>query len=202
MIAHGQHVWNLAPKAGPNTFIYQIFYDEASRGTLDAGFIPLNNCNNTRPDWFEFWPIRRFLLDAPLEEDAWYGFLSPIFRFKTGLDSKVVSEFLQQVDPHHANVALFASGWDQIAYFRNIFEQGEFWHPGLIDGSQKFFDRIGLTINLLTLTTHSLSSVFSNYLVAKPCYWRHWLKSRKFILRLRRTGGRCELCRFAVQNEV
>ena len=63
--------------------IYQIYYDEPSRQALDSGFIPLDNTDNLRPDWSELWVIRRFLLNTPLIEDQWYGFLSPKFTAKT-----------------------------------------------------------------------------------------------------------------------
>ena len=163
------------PGSRRNIYVYQIFYDDISRRELDGGFIPLDNLSNERPDWFEFWVIRRFLTDTKLQEGAWYGFLSPKFQRKTGVNSKLLYEFLEHTFSH-ADVALISPGWDQIAYFRNVFEQGEFWHPGLFDTSQRFFDRIGLNINLRTLTSHSLSSVFSNYIVAKPRFWNEWLR--------------------------
>jgi hypothetical protein len=49
------------------------------------------------------------------------------------------------------------------------------WHPGLLNLSQQFFDNIGLNIDLNEMVTYSSTSVFSNYLVAKPEYWRRWL---------------------------
>lgn len=60
-------------------YIHQIFYSEETRKSLDAGFIPLDN-SNQRPDWCEYWPIRNFLINAPLDSDGFYGFLSPKFR--------------------------------------------------------------------------------------------------------------------------
>ena len=154
--------------------VHQIYYDESSRRTLDPGFIPLDNTSNERPDWFEFWVIRRFLTDTPLREDAWYGFLSPKFHAKTGLDSNQVFDFLQRFSAQ-ADVALFSYAWDQIAYFLNPFEQGEFWHPGLLDLSQRYFSTIGIDLDLKNLVTHSLTTVFSNFIVAKAEFWRRWL---------------------------
>src|SRR5471030_756581 len=94
-------------------FIYQIYYDESSRRMLDTGFIPLDNTSNERPDWFEFWVIRRFLLNTPLQEGAWYGFFSPKFRIKTGLDSNQVLGFFEHFAAH-TDVALFSPRWDQV----------------------------------------------------------------------------------------
>ena len=41
-------------------FIYQIYYSKETRSKLDPGFIPLDNTENQRPDWREFWCIKSF----------------------------------------------------------------------------------------------------------------------------------------------
>lgn len=155
-------------------FIHQIFYDGASKKALDPGFIPLDNTQNLKPDWYEFWPMRNFLLQKTLDKDAWYGFLSPKFQEKTGLNSQYIHTLLNDFDLN-ADVALFSPGWDQLAYFQNPFEQGEVWHPGISELSQSIFNKIGVSINLDSLVTHSMTSVFSNYIVAKPNFWNEWL---------------------------
>lgn len=164
----------MSPNPGNRIFVYQIFYDQESRNRLDSGFIPLDNSRNERPDWYEFWPIRNYLRANKLLDDAWYGFLSPKLTEKSGFASAAVIDALKKFDAH-ADVALFSPGWDQLAYFLNPFEQGEFWHPGLLDLSQAFFDEIGLTVDLAKLVTYSKTSVFSNYVVAKPSFWNEWL---------------------------
>ena len=55
--------------------LYQIYYNEETRASLDSGFIPLDNTTNLRPDWGEFFVIRHFLRNNPLNEDEKYGFL-------------------------------------------------------------------------------------------------------------------------------
>ena len=155
-------------------YVYQVFYNDETRRQLDPGFIPLDNTANLRPDWFEFWVIRNFLRSNRLEEEGWYGFLSPKFMDRTGVPAAHVHAAIDWFD-RQADALLFSTAWDQIAYFLNPFEQGELWHPGLRALSQSFFDRIGLTLDLKTLVTHSGSSAFSNYVVARPAYWRKWL---------------------------
>ena len=49
------------------SYIYQIYYDEASRAALDPGFLPLDNTANLRPDWYEFHVIKKFLENNHLE---------------------------------------------------------------------------------------------------------------------------------------
>ena len=55
--------------------LYQIAYDSKTlKQVQDSGFLLLDNQANERPDWYEYWPIRQFLLAETLEEDAFYGF--------------------------------------------------------------------------------------------------------------------------------
>ena len=42
---------------------FQIFYNDATRAAVDPAFQPLDNSANERPDWYEYWPIRRFFHD-------------------------------------------------------------------------------------------------------------------------------------------
>lgn len=154
--------------------IYQIYYNQQTFAMLDKGFIPLDNSQSERPDWFEFWPIRKFLNENALNEDSWYGFLSPKFVGKTGFTSQVMKDFINQ-NPN-AEVALFTSTWDFIAYYKNAFEQGEVWHEHITKVAQAFFDSIGYPVKLESLVHHSQNSVTSNYVIAKPRYWRRWLE--------------------------
>ena len=154
-------------------YIYQIYYNEETRKKLLSGFIPLDNRENSRPDWFEFWVILNFLRNNPLEENTWYGFLSPKFYEKTGFTSEFVLWVLETYG-ENSNVALFSPGWDQLAYFLNPFEQGEVWHPGLLNLSQKFIDNTAFDINLSALVSDTTTSVFSNYVIAKKEFWNEW----------------------------
>ena len=71
--------------ARPAIHLHLIAYSEASRLAIGPGWGVLDNLANPRPDWFEYWPIRRFLLEQALDESAFYGFFTPKFSHKTGL---------------------------------------------------------------------------------------------------------------------
>ena len=170
------------------------FSDQQSRQALDPLFLPLDNSSSDCPDWYEFWPIRNYLRGHELDENGWYGFLSPRFVQKTGIKASVVLETLIKYD-QNADVALFSPGWDQLAYFLNPFEQGEVWHPGLLRLSQEFFDGIQFDVSLSSLVTHTKTSVFSNYIIAKPHFWRQWLALADAFYHLVESGNRPELRR-------
>lgn len=156
-----------------NVRLYQIAYSAATLAAVEPGFEVLDNLANPRPDWYEYWPIRRYLLEQPLDEAAHYGFFSPKFCRKTQLSAEQVRA---EVARSGADVVLFSPQPDMGAFFLNVFEQGETFDPGLIDAYQAFLDHVGLQAPLRQLVMDSRQIVFSNYFVARPAFWREWLK--------------------------
>lgn len=153
-------------------FIYQIFYDDASLAALDPEFIPLDNSANERADWREYWPIRQYLGTTELNPDAYYGFLSPKFCRKTGLDGKAVAAF---IDSNPADVFLFSPFVEAASFFLSVFENGESSHPGLMSAMQQLVDGLGIKIYLAGAVCDFGTTVYSNYVVAKPSFWSTWL---------------------------
>jgi hypothetical protein len=156
-----------------SAFIHQIVYEESQE--VDHGFLRLDNMENERPDWFEYWAIRRFLRTQPLDENAFYGFLSPRFKTKTNLSGREVQEFIRR-HGDAADVLLFTPSLHLGAYHLNVFKYGDHCHPGLLHLASRLFRRIGRTTNLDTLITHSGNEVYSNYFIARPHFWRAWFE--------------------------
>ncbi|MFC0697466.1 hypothetical protein [Paraburkholderia humisilvae] len=76
--------------------------------------------------------MRQYLTQTPLEENCWYGFLSPKFKEKTNLTSSDVYTYISQ-QPGDVDVVTFSPYLDQSALFLNIFEQAHLHHPGIIN---------------------------------------------------------------------
>lgn len=151
---------------------FQIFYDAQTRLSLDPEFEPLDNSGNERQDWFEYWPIRRFLRGNALLESCHYGFLSPSFRSKTQLSGRQVKAF---VAAHAAaDVITFSPYPCHAACFLNVFEQAEFTQPGFMEVADAYLRHAGTAALPKTMVNHSGDSVFSNYFFAKPAFWRQW----------------------------
>ena len=147
--------------------IHQIYYSPTTREQLDPGFIPLDNLANTRPDWREYWPIRRYLLENPPEGDEFIGFFSPKFGEKTGLNAATVQEFIAR-QPDDTDVILLSPFFDQIAGYWNIFEHGMSHHPGIFDTFKLAANELLPGVVLEAITTDSRNTVFSNFFVANP----------------------------------
>ncbi len=154
--------------------IYQILNHYTSRAELDPGFEVLDNSSNERPDWFEYWPMRKYLLGEAMDEEGLYGFLSPRFRFKTNLTAAAARAFIDRT-AGSTDVYLFSPSIHNSAYFLNVFEHGDSEHPGLAAVAARFFERIDPTVVLGDLVSDSRNTVHSNYFIAKPRFWRAWL---------------------------
>jgi hypothetical protein len=152
--------------------IHQIYYSPDQE--LDPGFSALDNTANLRPDWFEYWPMRNFLLRESLDEQAFYGFLSPRFKQKTNLSAIAVNQFAARCGPT-TDVVLLSPSIHNSAFFLNVFEHGESEHPGLIDVARKFLVRADQPQSIDGSVSDSRNTVHSNFFLAKPRFWRTWL---------------------------
>lgn len=154
--------------------LYQIAYSDATYAAIEPGYRILDNRDNLRPDWYEYWPIRRFLQNETLDDDAWYGFFSPKFGTKTQMTHADVVATVRAAAAD-CDVVLFSPQPDMGAFFLNVFEQGETFDPGLIDAMEAFLRATGIHVPpLRTLVMDSRQTVFSNYFVARPAFWRAW----------------------------
>ena len=163
----------------PAVHLHLIAYSEATHQQVQPPWLQLDNRSNPRPDWFEYGPVRQALLQhaqqGSWDESAFYGYFSPKFSAKTGLDHTQVCSFVQQ-HAAQADVLLFSPQPDMGAFFLNVFEQGETFDPGLIDAYSQFLDHIGRSTPLSSMVMDTRQVCFSNYFVARPAFWRAWLE--------------------------
>ena len=162
------------PETADKVILYHIAYSAQTLLNVGSGYKILNNLDSERNDWREYWPIRKFLLENKLNDESFYGFFSPRFQEKTGLSYDQVVDFVQEAGLE-AEVILFSPQPDMGAFFLNIFEQEEVFQPGFIAASEAFLETAGIHVNLATLIMDSRQIVFSNYIVARPKFWREWL---------------------------
>jgi len=158
--------------------LFQVAYDEDTyRYISQGGFQILDNRANLRPDWYEYWPIRNYLLGAELDDNKWYGFFSPKFQMKANLNYLEVVEQINKANLiPNVDAVLFSPQPDMGANFLNVFEQAELFDPGFIAAAQKFVVHMGEEIPLSAIVMDSRQIVFSNYFVAKPSFWRTWMQ--------------------------
>lgn len=154
---------------------YHIAYSEETWRSAPVGIQILDNRHNERPDWAEYWPIRRFLLNETLDESAFYAFLSPSFAQKTLTQPLEFAEFVAGLDSS-IEIATCSPYYDMRTIFRNVFEQGEFTHTGFIDLSREVLAHVRPDLDVSQMIHTGYTAVFANYFAAKPRFWRAWLE--------------------------
>ena len=157
----------------PPIRIYQIAYSDRTASEVTQGFSVLDARDEDRHDWREYSPIRAFLLRNALDDEALYGFFSPRFTEKTGLSYGEITEFVGAA-PEPGAVFTFSPQPDMASFFLNIFEQNELFDPGFSAATQEFLDTIGYPAQVADLIMDSRHIVFSNYILARPAFWRAW----------------------------
>jgi len=173
-------------------YLYQIYYDDKTKEKVSNRCIGLDNSNPPIPGWFEFFPILDKLTSLNLVKEYYYGFLSPKFESKTGVHPDQLYDIVN-AQRHKYEVFISNYSWDQTGFFKNAWEQGDFWHPGLKDMTQKFINHVGLDVSLDQLIGCKFNTVASNYIVANGDFWTKWQGlALAFIQYMRRTeGGEC-----------
>ena len=173
---------------GRSVEIRQIFYSNETRQQLDPGFIPLDNTGQ-RPDWYEYWPIRQFLLahERTLDENTLYGFFSPKFARKTTLDSATVKGFAANV-PAGVDVVAFSPFFDQGAIHLNTFEQAATNHPGIWPVFEQAMAVLAAGFDPHAVPMDSRRTIFCNYFAATPAFWRAWLAKCEVLFSIAENG--------------
>jgi hypothetical protein len=162
--------------------LYHIAYSLETLQSAPAEFIILDNLKNERPDWFEYWPIRNYLTSSTLSEDDLYGFFSPKFSLKTGLSAAAVKQFIGN-DGGISDCYIISPQPDMGAFYLNVFEQGEAFDNGTLVTIQAAVKEAGLDISIDSLVMDSRRVIFSNYFLARPKFWREWLKFNEIIFK-------------------
>ncbi|MCX8504513.1 MAG: hypothetical protein ORN52_11140 [Beijerinckiaceae bacterium] len=160
--------------------LYHIAYSQETLQSAPAEFLILDNLKNERPDWFEYWPIRNFLNSSVLNENDFYGFFSPKFSLKTGLNAASVRQFVAS-DGGISDCYIISPQPDMGAFYLNVFEQGEAFDNGTMATIQAAANEAGLNLLIEGLVMDSRRIVFSNYFLARPTFWRAWLNFNEII---------------------
>ncbi|MEY3998078.1 MAG: hypothetical protein RLY60_890, partial [Pseudomonadota bacterium] len=160
--------------------LHHIAYSQQTLQALRPGFKLLDNLSNPRPDWYESWPIRQFLLNTVLDDDAYYAFFSPKFFLKTGLEANDLRQFIAN-DQDDTDAFFVCPQAEVGAVFLNPVMGSEFTDPGALSTVQRTLDKAGLGLDIASQVIDSTTLVYSNYIIAKPAYWRRWLSLVEFI---------------------
>jgi hypothetical protein len=153
------------------TRIYQIYFDPKQLAGLDPDFIPYDNSRDPTPEMREFAVFRKEFL-AGTTQSGLTGYLSWKFGRKTGLKGR---KFLDFVERNPGFDVYFVNPFPMQISAGNVWEQGERWHPGIVDLANSIFDRLGYGLNVRDLPATLRTSAFCNYWVGSPTFWDKYM---------------------------
>ena len=159
---------------------YMITYDRKTQKSIETGFKKLDNTAGP-PILREIYPITKFLAENTIPEFTWIGFFSPKFREKTKLNHTFIQTLTNEA-ADDIDVCLFSSDWAGAAAHQNVWVQGEYHHPGLLEISQELADSAGYSVDLKQAFLGLDKAVFSNFFVAKSAFWKEWLRVTSLYL--------------------
>src|SRR5262245_20052133 len=125
--------------------LFQIYYDRETQSLLDPDFTPLDNSDNLRPDWAEYWPIQKLFAAKTFDDDDLIGVFSPRFLSKTGVTGAYVRQVLADTGGD-CDVFNFSPYFDQATLFLNPYEQGENYHSGLYTAFECVAPHLGVAL--------------------------------------------------------
>ena len=156
--------------------IYQNYYRVDQLSLLDPAFIPHDNTANDNPEFREYWLFVNFYEKGRHQEADLTGIVSQKFYEKTQIRGSEFINFIEQnqgFDVYFINPLPFTIN----AYaFKNVWRQGEFYHPGLFDFMQNLLDKLGYGIDLGAIRNSEQTLLFSNFWIGSSYFWDEYMK--------------------------
>lgn len=148
--------------------IYEIHF-EKDQYLSDPKFIP-HSVENLQPEWREFRHIIDFYRSGShLKHD-----LTGLFSRKFGLKLKISgAEFLDFAQCACPVDVVFINPFPQVeSIYYNVWEQGETWHPGLMNMANRLLAGSGFDIDVKKIVHQTSAELsFSNFWVGSPEFW-------------------------------
>ena len=153
--------------------IFQPYYDEKQLKTLDKEFTPFDNLENARPQLREYHIFKMAMENGTTDGlDAW-GFFSTRWKAKTRIEPKQFTDWIEAepgYDVYHINPSRVHE-----ACTINVWEQGEWYHKGLMEGGQQVLYDLGYHVDLANMPMSRREYCFCSYFVASKAFWRDYM---------------------------
>lgn len=157
-----------------NVEIYQSYFTQDQLRHLDPEFTAFDNTTNLVPELREY-AINRVVRDMAVNKktELW-GMFSWQWKQKlNGLTAQAVLDHINQ-NPGY-DVYFFNAFSHQVPYVLNVWEQGEWCHPGIVKIIRAVFEHIGLDPNIVYKPMDRANMFWSCSCVANQKFWDGYL---------------------------
>jgi hypothetical protein len=152
--------------------IHQIFYKEEQRSLLSPAFLPYDNSQARPPNNFEFDVFMSNYNGGKIQADL-TGFVSWKFEQKTGISGLDFKNFILNNPGYDI---YFINPFPHLARFRNVWTQGDHFHPELTALTQSLLKKSGYQINLGSIVNRMDTLCYCNYWVGSQRFWRRYIE--------------------------
>ena len=166
--------------------IYQIYYDEFSKKELFPFFIPYDN-SKVASKWYEYGVFRQNFLNKKYKAFEYTGFVSWKFQGKTNISGR---EFIKFIENHSGYDVYFINPFQGNTYrFKNVWECGDFFHPGLMEIVDYIFRNLNYNIDINKMVNSNQDTLYSNYWVGNEKWWNLYMEFCEPIYSFIETSG-------------
>ena len=150
--------------------VYQSFYEDWQIEHLDPGFVPYDCRVHPYPQLYEtYWLLR-------LYESGWYRNCdySGLFSWKFLSKARIPGwKFIEFVQKNPGYDVYFINPFPLLAYlFFNIWDEGEYCHPGLVGLSQSLLTKAEYSVSIPDLSRNDQNTLlYCNYWVGNDKFW-------------------------------
>lgn len=177
---------SLGLEAAMNIGIHQIYYDPAQIAKLEPDFIPYDNTANTNREWAEYHVFETEFKKQTHTKFDYTGFVS----WKFGQKSRIPgSRFVDFIRKHPGADVYFLNPFPmEELLFQNVWEQGEFYHKGILNFAQSVLAKAGINFDIKGWRQDRKSFAFCNYWAGNEKFWNGYMEFTGKIATVLRTG--------------
>ena len=154
--------------------IYQVFFDENSKSKLSKSFLSFDNTNPINQKEFEYGVMRHLYRENDWANSTHLSVLSWKFEEKTKGSPEKLQKYLKKKPGYDIYIVNPYEGYYRIPFiyskFENMWNQGEYFHPGMKKIAIELFNIAGLDPKVLN-KSHPKDLI---------CYCNYWIANRKF----------------------
>jgi hypothetical protein len=150
--------------------IFQPYLAAEQLAIVDKEFVPFNNVDNPRAELREYFLFKKIFDDIDSIDADYIGLFSYKFGEKAMLSGVDVIDFIHSNSGH--DVYLFNPYPFESYTFYNIWEQAEYYHPGILDLTEEALQRAGHQIDLNSMGRTYQITLFCNFWVANKSFWK------------------------------
>ena len=160
--------------------IHQVYYHPSQAIHLPRKFIPYFNPPSglTRTLHENAVFFKEYFSNAILE-DGYFGYLSWKFEKKTFISSE---QFLAFIKGNPGYDVYFINPFPEMGeLFRNVWQQGDYYHPGMSELAQFLLRRSGYDYDIHSMINDEATLLYANYWVGNKKFWDLYIPFLKSI---------------------